>query len=84
MYSGYNLGCRETRESIRRRDVGSHCSVGTEREGNVDELAMMRSKWTFGPRLVEARIGAAGAPVATVGTVAFRLYLLIIVQTLTN
>ena len=22
--------------------------MGTEREGNVDELAMMRSKWTFG------------------------------------
>ena len=36
------------------------------------------------PRLVEARIGAAAAPVATVATVAFRLYLVIIVQTLTN
>ena len=36
------------------------------------------------PRLVEARIGAAVAPVATVATVAFCLYLIIIVQTLTN
>ena len=42
------------------------------------------TKISLGPRLVEARIGAAGAPVATVGTVAFRLYLLIIVRSLTN
>ena len=37
-----------------------------------------------GPRLVRRGIGAVRVTVATVATVAFRLYLVIIVQTLTN
>lgn len=52
----------------------------------LDSFNLIFLAWflALGARLVAPGFGAAESTVATVATVAFRLYLIIIVQTLTN